>query len=143
MPHLHLAVQSGSTRVLKKMNHRLYEKSAQTWFRLRAAIPGLALSADIIVGFPGETEEDFEDTLSLVKRSWDILLSPSFTSGVQALLRQNTKITHASRVIQEPLTDLRSLWLSREAHDNQVNLNTTLREQFLVSRTSSVTSQIN
>ena len=68
MPHLHLAVQSGSNRVLKAMNRHYtresYMKLAQD---LRDAIPQIALSTDIIVGFPGETEEDFEDTMSLVR----------------------------------------------------------------------------
>ena len=68
MPHLHLAVQSGSTRVLKAMN-RSYtrEQYLDLARRLKEAMPDLALTTDIIVGFPGETEEDFEDTLSLVR----------------------------------------------------------------------------
>jgi tRNA-2-methylthio-N6-dimethylallyladenosine synthase len=68
MPHLHLAVQSGSTRVLKAMN-RSYtrEQYIDLAKRLKSAMPGLALTTDIIVGFPGETAEDFEDTLSLVR----------------------------------------------------------------------------
>ena len=70
MPHLHLAVQSGSTRILRAMNRRYTrEQYLELVGRLRAAIPGLALSTDIIVGFPGETEEDFEDTLSLVREA--------------------------------------------------------------------------
>ncbi len=70
MSHLHLAVQSGSTRVLKAMN-RSYtrEEYLALVARLREAMPGLALSTDIIVGFPGETEEDFQDTLSLVREA--------------------------------------------------------------------------
>lgn len=68
MPHLHLAVQSGSTRVLRAMN-RSYtrEEYIDLTKRLRNAMPELVLSTDIIVGFPGETEQDFEDTLSLVE----------------------------------------------------------------------------
>ncbi|MGN0286778.1 MAG: tRNA (N6-isopentenyl adenosine(37)-C2)-methylthiotransferase MiaB [Atopobiaceae bacterium] len=69
MPHLHLAVQSGSTRVLKAM-HRSYTREGylQLVDKLRSAMPDIALSTDIIVGFPGETEEDFQDTLSLVRK---------------------------------------------------------------------------
>ena len=70
MPHLHLAVQSGSTRVLRAMNRRYTREGyLELVGRLRAAMPSLALSTDIIVGFPGETEEDFEDTLSLVREA--------------------------------------------------------------------------
>ncbi|MDO4805903.1 MAG: tRNA (N6-isopentenyl adenosine(37)-C2)-methylthiotransferase MiaB [Coriobacteriales bacterium] len=69
MPHLHLAVQSGSTRILKAMN-RSYTRDQylQLAHDLKSAMPGLALTTDIIVGFPGEQEEDFEDTLSLVRK---------------------------------------------------------------------------
>ncbi len=68
MPHLHLAVQSGSTRVLKAMN-RSYTREDYLALagRLRTAIPDLALTTDIIVGFPGETAGDFEQTMSLVE----------------------------------------------------------------------------
>ena len=68
MPQLHLAVQSGSTRVLKAMNrHYSREDYLALAGRIKDAMPGIALSTDIIVGFPGETEEDFEQTLSLVR----------------------------------------------------------------------------
>ncbi len=68
MPHLHLAVQSGSTRVLRAMN-RSYTRDEylQVVSDLRKTMPDIALSTDIIVGFPGETEEDFLQTISLVK----------------------------------------------------------------------------
>ncbi len=69
MPYLHLPVQSGSDRVLKAMNRR---HTAADYLRLierlRAVRPDLALSGDFIVGFPGETEADFEATLDLVRR---------------------------------------------------------------------------
>jgi tRNA-2-methylthio-N6-dimethylallyladenosine synthase len=67
MPYLHLPVQSGSNRVLKAMNR---SHSAESYLKLldrfRAARPDIALSGDFIVGFPGETEAEFEDTLRLV-----------------------------------------------------------------------------
>ncbi|HKR64979.1 MAG TPA: tRNA (N6-isopentenyl adenosine(37)-C2)-methylthiotransferase MiaB [Thermoanaerobaculia bacterium] len=66
--YLHLPVQSGSSRVLRRMK-RLYtrEKYLDTIARIRAAIPEIHFSTDIIVGFPGETEEDFAETMSLVE----------------------------------------------------------------------------
>ena len=64
--HLHLPVQSGSSRVLAAMRRRhTREQYLELVDRLRAAIPDIALSTDMIVGFPGETEADFEETLSL------------------------------------------------------------------------------
>ncbi|TBX20703.1 tRNA (N6-isopentenyl adenosine(37)-C2)-methylthiotransferase MiaB [Nioella sediminis] len=68
MPYLHLPVQSGSDRILKAMNrkHTAAEYVALIE-RIRAARPDLLLSGDFIVGFPGETEEDFEATMDLVR----------------------------------------------------------------------------
>ncbi|WP_026090965.1 tRNA (N6-isopentenyl adenosine(37)-C2)-methylthiotransferase MiaB [Sandarakinorhabdus sp. AAP62] len=68
MPYLHLPVQSGSSRILKAMNRaHTRESYLETLATLRAARPDIALSGDFIVGFPGETEADFEDTLSIVR----------------------------------------------------------------------------
>jgi tRNA-2-methylthio-N6-dimethylallyladenosine synthase len=66
--HLHLPVQSGSDRILEEMR-RGYGREGYLDLvaRLRTAVPDLALTTDLIVGFPGETEADFEDTLSLVE----------------------------------------------------------------------------
>lgn len=67
--HLHLPVQSGSTRILQAMRRRhTRERYLELVDEIRAAVPDIALSTDVIVGFPGETERDFEDTLSLVER---------------------------------------------------------------------------
>ncbi len=69
MPYLHLPVQSGSDRILRAMNRK---HTRQAYFdlvaRIRDARPDLALSGDFIVGFPGETDKDFEDTLDLVRQ---------------------------------------------------------------------------
>ena len=68
MPYLHLPVQSGSDRILKAMNrrHKASEYIALIE-RIRSVRPDIALSGDFIVGFPGETEADFEDTMTLVR----------------------------------------------------------------------------
>ncbi|HBG01203.1 MAG TPA: tRNA (N6-isopentenyl adenosine(37)-C2)-methylthiotransferase MiaB, partial [Firmicutes bacterium] len=66
--HLHLPVQAGSTTLLKRMN-RGYTREYYLDLvdRVRQAVPGISLTTDLIVGFPGETDQDFKDTLSLVR----------------------------------------------------------------------------
>ncbi|HEX4352128.1 MAG TPA: tRNA (N6-isopentenyl adenosine(37)-C2)-methylthiotransferase MiaB, partial [Polyangiales bacterium] len=67
--HVHLPMQSGSSRILKRMLRRYDADGYRDCVRrLREAIPGLSLTTDIIVGFPGETDEDFEQTLDLVRQ---------------------------------------------------------------------------
>ena len=127
MPQLHLAVQSGSTRVLKAM-HRSYtrEDYLRLADRIKSAMPGIALSTDIIVGFPGETEEDFEETLSLVR---EVGFASAFTFIYSK--REGTpaaKIDDPTprEVIQERFDRLASL-VAEQAHEaNQVELGRTV-----------------
>ncbi len=69
MPYMHLPVQSGSNRILKAMNRKhTAESYLETLIKVREVRPDIALSSDFIVGFPGETDEDFEQTLEVVKK---------------------------------------------------------------------------
>ena len=68
--HIHFPLQSGSDRVLRAMQRSYRRERYLGWLeRIRTAIPHIAVSTDVIVGFPGETEEDFEDTLDVVRRA--------------------------------------------------------------------------
>ncbi|WP_284760155.1 tRNA (N6-isopentenyl adenosine(37)-C2)-methylthiotransferase MiaB [Agrobacterium sp. fls2-241-TYG-188a] len=69
MPYLHLPVQSGSDRILKAMNRRhTGDEYIRLIEKIRAVRPDIAMSGDFIVGFPGETDQDFEDTLAIVEK---------------------------------------------------------------------------
>ncbi|MBQ3528119.1 MAG: tRNA (N6-isopentenyl adenosine(37)-C2)-methylthiotransferase MiaB [Clostridia bacterium] len=77
IPHFHLPVQSGSTRVLGAMNRRYTrEKYLSIIEKLKAAVPDVSITSDIIVAFPGETEEEFSETLSLLEEvRYDMIFS--------------------------------------------------------------------
>ena len=92
--HLHLPVQAGSTRILSKMNRRYSkEQYLELVQKIKDSIPGIALTTDIIVGFPGETEEDFAETL-------DILEKVRFDSAYTFLYSKRTGTPAASETEQ-------------------------------------------
>jgi tRNA-2-methylthio-N6-dimethylallyladenosine synthase len=68
--HIHFPLQSGSDSVLRRMKRSYRSQRYLQWLRrIRAAVPGVAVTTDVIVGFPGETEADFADTLDVVERA--------------------------------------------------------------------------
>lgn len=106
MPHLHLPVQSGSNEILKKMN-RKYTKEVylEKVKKLKEKVSGISLTTDIIVGFPGETEEDFEATLDLVKEA-------DF-EGAFTFIFSPREGTPASKFVDETPTEVKKERLQR------------------------------
>ena len=103
-PAFHLPLQSGSDRILRAMNRR-YDTARylETVDALRAARPGIVLTSDIIVGFPGETEEDFEGTLALMRRVrfdmvYSFLYSPRVGTPAAAMEGQIPDDVRADRM---------------------------------------------
>jgi tRNA-2-methylthio-N6-dimethylallyladenosine synthase len=115
MPYLHLPVQSGSDRVLAAMNRRHTAESYRyTIAALRRARPDIALSSDFIVGFPGETDADFEATLDLV-REIEFAQAYSFKYSV----RPGTPAGALENQIPEPVKDARLAQLQVLLQDQQ------------------------
>jgi tRNA-2-methylthio-N6-dimethylallyladenosine synthase len=103
MPFLHLPVQSGSDAILKTMNRKhTADHFREIIARFKAARPGLALSSDFIVGFPGESEKDFEDTLQLIR---DTGFTTSYSFKYSA--RPGTPATNMQGLIPEKVKDER------------------------------------
>jgi len=115
MPYLHLPVQSGSDRVLAAMNRRhTVDAYRDTIAALRRARPGIALSSDFIVGFPGETDADFEATLALV-RDVEFAQAYSFKYSV----RPGTPAGTLEDQVPEPVKEARLAILQEVLQDQQ------------------------
>ncbi|MBQ7412768.1 MAG: tRNA (N6-isopentenyl adenosine(37)-C2)-methylthiotransferase MiaB [Alphaproteobacteria bacterium] len=126
MPYIHLPIQSGSNAVLKAMN-RQYDRDGYLRIseRFRAVRPDIAISSDFIVGFPGETDKDFEDTLDLVQRvGYASSFSFKFSArpGTPASIMKNQI---REEVKTERLIRLQDLLLSQQ---KQFNVNTVGKE---------------
>lgn len=107
-PHIHLPLQSGSNRILKLMN-RPYtrEEVLKKIKNLRSKIPSAAVSTDLIVGFPGETEEDFADTVSLIEEigtSFAYCFKYSLREGTQSATMKESEVPSA--ITEERLSRL-------------------------------------
>jgi tRNA-2-methylthio-N6-dimethylallyladenosine synthase len=103
MPHLHLPIQSGSDRILQAMNRQhSVNEYLRTVERIRETRPDIALSSDFIVGFPGETDADFEATLSLVRR---VNYAQSFSFKYSA--RPGTPAATVGKQVPEDVKDVR------------------------------------
>jgi tRNA-2-methylthio-N6-dimethylallyladenosine synthase len=103
MPYLHLPVQSGSNKILKAMNRKhTAESYLETLAKFRAARPDIALASDFIVGFPGETDEDFEATMNLVRE-----VNYSSAYSFKYSRRPGTPASAMMRQIAEDVKDAR------------------------------------
>ncbi|WP_409340897.1 tRNA (N6-isopentenyl adenosine(37)-C2)-methylthiotransferase MiaB [Paenibacillus sp. MBLB4367] len=110
MEHIHLPVQSGNTEILKRMSRKYSrEHYLELVGKIRKAIPDAVLTTDIIVGFPGETEEQFEDTMSLVREvkydsAYTFIYSPR--EGTPAASMEDNVPEHVKRARLQRLNDL-------------------------------------
>ena len=115
MPYIHLPIQSGSNRILKAMNRQYTaEEYIEIIQRFRKVRPDIAISSDFIVGFPGETDEDFEETMSIVRQvgygsSYSFKYSPR--PGTPAALMKN-QVSEAVKT--ERLLRLQALLLEQQ-----------------------------
>ena len=121
MPFLHLPVQAGNDRILKAMNRsHTVESYLQLLERFRAARPDLALSGDFIVGFPGETEAEFEDTLKVVDevryaQAFSFKYSPRpGTPAARMPQVEPALIKRRARELREAVSKERARWLAAQ-----------------------------
>ena len=121
MPLIHLPIQSGSDRILKKMNRKhTIKEYLEIFYRLKEINPNIEFSSDFIIGYPGEEEKDFKDTLELIKRikfinSYSFVFSPRPGTVAASLELIDTKIS--SDRLEKVQTQL---------FQNQTNLNKSL-----------------
>lgn len=119
--HIHLPLQSGSTKILKKMNRHYTKESYLTLLRkIKETLPEIGLTTDIIVGFPGETEEDFQDTLEVVREAqYDSAFTFQYSkrSGTPAAKWEEVPEDVVSDRFQRLLNTVREASKEREGKD--------------------------
>jgi tRNA-2-methylthio-N6-dimethylallyladenosine synthase len=119
MPFLHLPVQSGSDRILKAMNRKhTGDDYREVVARLRKARPDLVLSSDFIVGFPGESEEDFEDTMQLVR---DVTYASAYSFKFSA--RPGTPAANMQNLVRPDIATERLARLQDLINEQQLAFN--------------------
>ena len=105
MPYVHLPLQAGSSRILKLMGRRYTKEEYLTLYKkIKETVPGVAITTDIIVGFPGETEEDFQDTLDIVNEckydsAFTFIFSPRIGTPA-AKMEDNTPLSEKEERLQ-------------------------------------------
>ena len=124
MPYIHLPLQSGSSRILKLMSRRYTkEEYLELYNKLRSKVPNCSITTDIIVGFPGETEEDFNETLDVVEKckydsAFTFIFSPRIGTPACRMLDETPKEVKEQRLYK--LNDLVNKY-AKEANDNYEN----------------------
>ena len=124
MPYIHLPLQSGSDRILKLMGRRYTkEKYLELFNKLKKALPYSSITTDIIVGFPGETEEDFNDTLDVVNEckfdsAFTFIFSPRIGTPA-AKMKDDVSLETKNERLQK-LNELINKY-SKEANDRYLN----------------------
>ena len=125
MPYLHLPFQAGSDRILKAMNRKHTRADyIELITRVRAARPDIALSTDIIVGFPGETDEDFEQTLELVR---EIGFAQAYSFKYSS--RPGTPAADAADQVPEPIKSARLQELQRLIEEQKTSFNSSFLQR--------------
>ncbi len=140
MPFLHLPIQSGSNKILRDMNRKhTVEQYLDTITRLRTAKPNIGFSSDFIVGYPGETEKDFDDTMELVKiinyaQAYSFKYSPR--PGTPASIMEQVP----EEVKSERLQQLQNLIIQQQNHYNNSFIGKTL--EVLLEKPGRYTKQL-
>jgi len=124
MPFVHLPIQSGSDRILKLMNRKhKVEDYLDVYFKIKKLNPDIEFSSDFIIGYPGETEKDFSDTLELLEKirfinSFSFIFSP----------RPGTTAANLEMIDSE-VAKKRLIIIQKKLFNNQIELNKSMEDQ--------------